>query len=350
METQKDTKTDWSYLSKKTEKLTTALYMVTDIMPSEEPMKWKIRDFGVGILSDIMLCASSSMSEREEYLRRITRGISHVVSYLEVAWTTRMMSEMNAAVLKKEYLSLRDAITKEWEKAVEQGTIITPAFFDVPKQMETKSSSGSPFPAEEKKVLPPLTQKSEDRSGGTASPLRTTDSQLRTSPRPHASIGDALHPLHTVSGSKSGPPASGAPVNVVEKKPPAPQIYQGQNKGQERSFIMRGESNDGGRTFTIQKDALSVPPSSIQKVEDRSVGTASLLRATDSQSRTGSGDRRKIILALLKQRPSQNVKDIAKSFSGVSEKTIQRELLAMVAEGAIRKQGDRRWSTYSLAQ
>jgi DeoR/GlpR family transcriptional regulator of sugar metabolism len=61
-------------------------------------------------------------------------------------------------------------------------------------------------------------------------------------------------------------------------------------------------------------------------------------------------DRRKIILALIKQKPSLTVKDIAKSISGYSEKTIQRELLAMVAEGILAKKGERRWSAYSLAQ
>jgi predicted HTH transcriptional regulator len=62
----------------------------------------------------------------------------------------------------------------------------------------------------------------------------------------------------------------------------------------------------------------------------------------------GRDDRRKIILALIKQKPSLTVKDIAKSIPGVSEKTIQRELLAMVAESILVKRGERRWSTYSL--
>jgi len=61
-------------------------------------------------------------------------------------------------------------------------------------------------------------------------------------------------------------------------------------------------------------------------------------------------DRRKIILALIKQKPSLTVKDIVKSIPGYSEKTIQRELLAMVADGILVKRGERRWSTYSLAQ
>jgi predicted HTH transcriptional regulator len=63
----------------------------------------------------------------------------------------------------------------------------------------------------------------------------------------------------------------------------------------------------------------------------------------------GRDDRRKIVLALIKQKPALTVKDISKSIPGVSEKTIQRELFAMVADGILTKRGDRRWSTYSLA-
>ena len=59
-------------------------------------------------------------------------------------------------------------------------------------------------------------------------------------------------------------------------------------------------------------------------------------------------DRRKIILAIIKQKPQLAVKDISKSIPAVSEKTIQRELLAMVEEGILKKTGERRWSTYSM--
>jgi DNA-binding HxlR family transcriptional regulator len=34
---------------------------------------------------------------------------------------------------------------------------------------------------------------------------------------------------------------------------------------------------------------------------------------------------------------------------GVSEKTIQRELGALIESGLVMKQGERRWSVYSLA-
>ncbi|MCC2630720.1 MAG: seg [Candidatus Paceibacter sp.] len=62
------------------------------------------------------------------------------------------------------------------------------------------------------------------------------------------------------------------------------------------------------------------------------------------------GHRREAILALLRERSNLTVKDFTDVVPQFSEKTIQRELLALVEEGVVRKEGERRWSTYSLAK
>lgn len=59
-------------------------------------------------------------------------------------------------------------------------------------------------------------------------------------------------------------------------------------------------------------------------------------------------ERRDVILKLLAEKSNLNVKDFSSVITDYSEKTIQRELLALVDEGIIKKQGERRWSTYSL--
>jgi hypothetical protein len=42
------------------------------------------------------------------------------------------------------------------------------------------------------------------------------------------------------------------------------------------------------------------------------------------------------------------MKDFVKVIPECSEKTIQRELLDLVGKGVLKKEGERRWSTYSL--
>ncbi len=60
-------------------------------------------------------------------------------------------------------------------------------------------------------------------------------------------------------------------------------------------------------------------------------------------------DRRTAILGLLKHQDKISVKDVTAVVKGYSEKTLQRELLSLVSDGVLKKEGERRWSTYSLA-
>lgn len=59
--------------------------------------------------------------------------------------------------------------------------------------------------------------------------------------------------------------------------------------------------------------------------------------------------RRDAILSVLRSKGPSYIKDISTVIRDVSEKTIQRELSALVAEGAVTKAGERRWTTYALA-
>lgn len=58
--------------------------------------------------------------------------------------------------------------------------------------------------------------------------------------------------------------------------------------------------------------------------------------------------RRDEILSIIKDKKSVSIKDIASIVTGCSEKTLQRELIALVTEGVLKKEGERRWSTYLL--
>ena len=53
------------FLNKKTEKLVTALYMVTSFLSDSEPLKWKLRENGVALLSGIITARNRNVSEME---------------------------------------------------------------------------------------------------------------------------------------------------------------------------------------------------------------------------------------------------------------------------------------------
>lgn len=60
-------------------------------------------------------------------------------------------------------------------------------------------------------------------------------------------------------------------------------------------------------------------------------------------------DRRDAVLSVIRNKGKASIKDLSTVIRGVSEKTIQRELSALITAGMVIKEGERRWSTYSLA-
>jgi DNA-binding transcriptional ArsR family regulator len=60
-------------------------------------------------------------------------------------------------------------------------------------------------------------------------------------------------------------------------------------------------------------------------------------------------NRREAVLAIVRDKGQVYIKDVSTVIRGVSEKTVQRELQALVKEGILSKQGERRWTLYSLA-
>jgi len=59
-------------------------------------------------------------------------------------------------------------------------------------------------------------------------------------------------------------------------------------------------------------------------------------------------DRGERIKTVLEAKPQATIKDIAEVITDVSEKTIQRELNSLIEKGQVLREGERRWSKYSV--
>lgn len=59
-------------------------------------------------------------------------------------------------------------------------------------------------------------------------------------------------------------------------------------------------------------------------------------------------ERKERIVQIIKDLGEVSIKDIAARVVRISEKTLQRDLQELIAEGLVLKKGQRRWSTYSL--
>jgi len=83
----------------KTNKLITALFMVTDVMDKEEPLRNKLRFLGTGIISDTY-----------SNLNNLERKISETLSFLDISFAIGLISEMNLNILKKEFSELEKSV------------------------------------------------------------------------------------------------------------------------------------------------------------------------------------------------------------------------------------------------
>lgn len=255
-------------VSKKCERLATAIYLVTNFLSDIEPMKPRLRTLSLELVRDSSLVKNGSQMIETNVLEALRANILETLSLFELAFIAGLVSEMNFTILKREYTSLRDTIeVKKASRESRTDSILGDNFF------------GSTF--------------AEESQGRTLNPQK---------------------------GS-----------TFVS---PAPNIFP------------KGHSI--GQTATTMSDRKDSSRSDLKNPSPRSVlgGSVPSPRAITDIAKES---RRARILKLVKDNREVTIKDIATHFSDLSEKTIQRELVALVESGVLKKFGERRWSRYALA-
>lgn len=101
----------------------------------------------------------------------------------------------------------------------------------------------------------------------------------------------------------------------------------------------------------IARQAFQRPATVSRPIQDRRTGGSYAAKGKGhikDISDTRITDRTEAILSVIRNRKKASIKDISTVIREISEKTIQRELVTLVASGKVLKQGERRWSTYSI--
>lgn len=93
----------FEFANKKTEKLVTALYMVTDCMETEDALKGKLRQLGVELLSDMYKLSTSPSLQKSSHLSTSIARVHELLSFVEIACAIGFISDMNTVILKKEF-------------------------------------------------------------------------------------------------------------------------------------------------------------------------------------------------------------------------------------------------------
>ena len=207
-----------SFLVKKAERLTSALYVVTGFMPPEEPLRKRLRSKALELIGS----ASDPASLSTERVERFKALCVELGVLFQTARTSGLVSPMNADILAEEYAGLASFVSEHSGSVRETSNTASDVSVALPLA-NTQSDKGHNFQYETKRTIPKR-QKNGDKKQ--------------------------------------------------------------------------------------------------------------------------QGNRRQAILDLLDKKDRISIKDAVSVIGGVSEKTIQRELLSLVDEGVVLKEGERRWSTY----
>jgi hypothetical protein len=128
---QKDT-TELSFIYQKSERLVSGLYVVTELLSDTEPIKWKLRDVASKLISDISNLSGRSGVRKTDVLEDVMGDVQSVLSFLKIARTGNIVSEMNYRVLFDEY-SAFDRRVRNIENLVSGFAPFPNDFFAVPE-------------------------------------------------------------------------------------------------------------------------------------------------------------------------------------------------------------------------
>ncbi len=273
------------FLFKKTERVAAALYVVTGLFPDGEPLKWGLRESGVLLIKHTLSFKERATVHSKEFLSDTFAEMAHLFSLLDLAYVADLLSPMNFSVLKKELENVLGIIEGKWRIS---SFPISPPFLEESFFGIPKDIFSSTNAKEgESEILFPFSPGAEQ----------------------HAEGDTAIHGFGEFERFKRN----------------QKDIYKGHADSRENVLNKKTQVSRSKTRIALNKEAV-VSPLSNQTKEDR----------------------KQNILAVLRQQHSAMIKNFSAVIRGCSEKTIQRLLTRMVQDGVLKREGDRRWSRYSI--
>ncbi|HEY4483843.1 MAG TPA: DeoR family transcriptional regulator [Candidatus Paceibacterota bacterium] len=269
----KDGSNPVDFILEKNERLVSAIYMVTALLSDHEPIKWKLREVSLKLLSDLpvtLINSTSRVYQRQTAynyanVEQALVEVDEIVSLINVALAGGSVSQMNFTILKQEYQSLKKIIADN---------------FSI-QNLNTYLLSGG-----EKLVTPMV-----------------LETPVRSAPEP-------VYKSDYSRITERTPVDSNTVKNVVTP-----------NKIEDSRPTIKPISNVVKENLDTKKDMTGGPT---------------------------KNNRQETIVEYLKGHTWASIKDIAGEIADCSSKTVQRELVELVARGVLKKTGDRRWSRYAL--
>ena len=104
--------TEFQYIFKKTEKIVTAIYLVTNFLTTEEPVKWSLRNASTSLLKSAMTFSKMSLSDREMRVHELNSAILETSSLFDLAFRSGFVSNMNYDIINFEISKLAASVSQ----------------------------------------------------------------------------------------------------------------------------------------------------------------------------------------------------------------------------------------------
>lgn len=269
-------------MTRKSERLATALYLVTNFLPDTEPLKARLRTLALELVRTASLVKYGTTADEVGAPESLRGIIAETLGLLELAFINGLVSEMNFSILKREYVVFRDAVEiKKASRESRTDTVLSESFFGAPLMGRPKTSDDTP--------------------------KMVTSENTENCP-------NEFSQGHSIGHHKGH--------DII--------------KDNKMSFTKIEKNNNVLKNETVKK---AQSPNILNNINPTAANHISNVQREARHTR---------ILKLIKDKRDISIKDIIEHFTDISEKTIQRDLMAFTESGVLKKTGDRRWSRYSI--
>jgi len=137
------------YIITKTQKIVSALYLITDMIKDSDAIKWEIREEGISLVSSSLMIDTTFPIDKEHSINLYSLSAQRIISYINIALVSSLVSSMNAEIISREIESVLAFVKKEEKDNHPPGYILSDSFFapdsisDNSKGQSISSQSGN---------------------------------------------------------------------------------------------------------------------------------------------------------------------------------------------------------------
>lgn len=294
------------YIITKVEKISQALYLITNYLPIEEPFRRSVREKSLSVIDQLYQIQIGGSANIQALTTLVTNRLQEMSTVLNIGTKAGLMSDMNHAVLTEEIRNLISLVSESLTDTLNDSKTTPTLESDFFKTTHVKK-------AVQNKMIEGRTYDQVFDSG-----------QVATG----SGIGNLAKRDDVISGH-------------VNKK-----VANTNNRNRDTNQH-NTSTNSNARQNKFSSTTGSEP--SNNKLVDTIVSDP-VANTGRSIKRNGNNHskRQRTILALFRDIPEISISDVQTVVEGCSQKTMQRELKTMTEQGLLEKKGKKRWSTYVI--